>query len=65
MISKKIQQSKLMDFTTPDFGLNDAIKQFQDIGPDRVLKAVPLTAFDKYVLRFFYDGITPCCPTGD
>jgi len=59
MISKKIQQSKLMDFTRPDFGLNDAIKQFQEIGLDRVLKVVPLTAFDRYVLRFFYDGITP------
>jgi len=27
-----------MDFTTPDFGLNDAITKFQEIGLDRMLK---------------------------
>jgi hypothetical protein len=59
MISRKIQKSGLMDFTSPNFGLSDAIRQFQDIRLDRMLKAIPLTAFDKYVLRFFYDGITP------
>ncbi|MGV2122986.1 DEAD/DEAH box helicase [Agrobacterium vitis] len=59
MISKKIHRSKLIDFTTPDFRLTDAIRQFQDIGLDRMLSIDQLTAFDKYVLRFFFHGITP------
>ncbi|MDH6235006.1 hypothetical protein M2281_005628 [Mesorhizobium soli] len=59
MISKKIQQSKLIDFTTANFGLNDAIEKFQEIGLERMLKIESLTTFDRYVMKFFYDGITP------
>ncbi|NTF49099.1 DEAD/DEAH box helicase [Rhizobium rhizogenes] len=59
MISKKIQASKLIDFTKPEFGLNEAIKQFQDIGLERMLKIQSLSPFDRFVLKFFYDGITP------
>lgn len=59
MISKKIQRSKLIDFTTANFGLNDAIEKFQEIGLGRMLKIESLTAFDRYVMKFFYDGITP------
>jgi Asp-tRNA(Asn)/Glu-tRNA(Gln) amidotransferase C subunit len=59
MISKKIQRSGLIDFTAADFGLNDAIKRFQDIGYQRTSDISSLTSFDKYVLEFFYDGITP------
>lgn len=59
MISKKIHRSRLMSFTRTDVGLNDAIGQFQDIGLQRMLEIEELTSFDKYVLRFFYDGITP------
>ncbi|PRA85916.1 hypothetical protein CQ054_10635 [Ochrobactrum sp. MYb29] len=59
MISKKIQRSKLIDFTTANLGLNDAVKKFQGIGLERMLKIESLTAFDRYVMKFFYDGITP------
>ncbi len=59
MISKKIHRSQLMDFTTPDFGLNKAIKQFQGIGFQKMAEIDSLTRFDKYVLKFFYEGITP------
>lgn len=48
-----------MDFTTQDFGLNNAIKQFQGIGFQRMAEIDSLTRFDKYVLKFFYEGITP------
>jgi len=59
MISKKIHRSRLIDFTTANFGLNDAIQKFQDIGLERMLKIDSLTPFDRYVMKFFYDGITP------
>lgn len=59
MISKKIHQSRLVSFTTPDFALSDAIRQFQEIGLQRMLEIQTLSAFDRYVLKFFYDGITP------
>jgi len=59
MISKKIHRSGLIDFTTANFGLSDAIQKFQEIGLERILKIGSLTIFDRYVMRFFYDGITP------
>lgn len=62
MIAKKIQLSRLIDFTTPDFGLNAALRKFQDVGLQRMLEIQTLTGFDKYVLKFFYDGITPVDP---
>ncbi|UIK01567.1 hypothetical protein LZK82_31020 (plasmid) [Rhizobium leguminosarum] len=59
MISKKIHRTRLINFTTPDFGLSDAIKQFQEIGYQQVAQIDSLTRFDRYVLDFFYEGITP------
>ncbi|MCZ7486060.1 DEAD/DEAH box helicase [Rhizobium rhizogenes] len=59
MISKKIHRSRLIDFTTANFGLSDAIQKFQEIGLERMLKIESLTIFDRYVMKFFYDGISP------
>lgn len=62
MIAKKIQLSRLIDFTTPDFGLNAALRKFQEVGLQRMIEIQTLTVFDRYVLKLFYDGITPVDP---
>lgn len=59
MISKKIHRSRQIDFTNPDLSLHGAIDQFQTIGYQTISNIDTLTRFDKYVLKFFYDGITP------
>ncbi|MHC2303334.1 hypothetical protein ACVJBD_007601 [Rhizobium mongolense] len=59
MISKKIHRSRLIDFTNPDLSLHGAIDLFQSIGYQTISEIDTLSRFDKYVLRFFYDGITP------
>lgn len=59
MISKKIQLSGLINFEDPSSDLFSTIKNFQTIGYERFSKIDGLSAFDKYVLRFFFAGITP------
>lgn len=59
MISKKIHQNGLIDFTRPDLSLNDAIARFQGIGYQAMIKIETLSRFDKWILKLFYDGITP------
>lgn len=66
MISTKIQKSGLVDFSNEDLGLRDAINILQIIGLDKILNISTLTAFDRYVVNFFFDGIStdvPVIPT--
>lgn len=58
MISKKIQLSGLINFEDPSSDLFSTIRIFQIIGYERFSKTDGLSAFDKYVLRFFFTGIT-------
>lgn len=58
MISKKIDNEKVFDFTNNDRTLHETIKILKDIGYNNIIKEVSsLDEFDKYILRYFYDGI--------
>lgn len=59
MISKKIHASGLIDFEDPEMDLLRALDRFKDLGKDEVLAIKSLGAFDRYVVKFFFDGITP------
>ncbi len=59
MISRKIQRSGLIDFSNNETDLKSALHRFQSLGLERVLKVDGLSAFDRYVVRFFFDGISP------
>lgn len=58
MISKKIHISGLIDFQDPSMDLLKAIDRFKNLGKDAVLAIRSLGPFDRYVVRFFFDGIT-------
>lgn len=62
MISKKIHQSGLINFQAPNMDLQTALGQFKRLGLEEVLSVRSLDAFDRYVVRFFFDGITPLTP---
>jgi len=58
MISKKIHASGLIDFLDPRMDLLLALERFNYLGRDTVLAIKSLGPFDRYVVRFFFDGIT-------
>ncbi len=58
MIAKKIHRAGLIDFTEPDFDLGSALESFQNLGLSSVLAVETLSSFDKYVIKFFFNGIT-------
>ena len=59
MISKKIHRAGLIDFEDPEMDLPQALERFKYLGKDAVLAIGSLDQFDRYVVRFFFDGITP------
>jgi hypothetical protein len=59
MISKKIHAAGLIDFQNPNMDLSRALERFKYLGKDAVLAIDSLGPFDRYVVEFFFDGITP------
>lgn len=59
MIARKIQNANLLNFEDENMSLHQAIAAFQDIGLEKVLNIDDLDQMDKYILTYFYDGITP------
>ncbi|XKM13253.1 DEAD/DEAH box helicase [Orbaceae bacterium ac157xtp] len=59
MISKKIQTSNIIDFTEDGIDLYSTIELFNKIGFNTILENIKnLHFFDKYILEYFYEGIT-------
>lgn len=59
MISKKVQQSGLIDLEDYSKEVNDVINEFIQIGMERLVNSLnDLHPFDLYIIRYFYDGIT-------
>jgi len=59
MISKKIHVAGLVNFEDPEMDLLKTLERFKSLGVDTVLAIKTLGSFDRYVVRFFFDGITP------
>ncbi len=59
MISKKIHAAGLVNFEDPEMDLITALDRFKSLGTNTVLGIKSLGPFDRYVVRFFFDGITP------
>lgn len=58
MISKKIQNSGIIDFHSEDLTIHKAIEIFNEIGIKNMInKTEDLDDFDKYILDYFYQGI--------
>ncbi len=58
MISRKLHQSRLIDFLDEELTIHKAIEKFHEIGKEAILSKKLLDDFDEYILHYFYDGIT-------
>lgn len=58
MISKKIHRAGLLDFEDPDMDILQALERLKALGIDAVMAIESLSRFDRYIVRFFFDGIT-------
>lgn len=58
MISKKIHHSRQINFYEKELSIHGTLNLFNKIGIDTLLKIPTLTEFDRYILEYFYDGIT-------
>ena len=59
MISKKLHRAGLIDFADGDLDLRGALGMLRERGLEAARNIDSLSAFDKYVLGVFFDGITP------
>lgn len=58
MISRKIQNSGLINLEDDSVEISDIIKQFNNIGREKVIQGLNnLLPFDKFIINYFYDGI--------
>ncbi|SOB79428.1 DEAD/DEAH box helicase [Sphingomonas guangdongensis] len=59
MISRKLHNARYLNFLQPDLDLRSALDLFRSKGLEAALEVQGLTAFDRYILKFFFHGITP------
>lgn len=58
MISKQLSRAGMFDFENEEKEISDIIGEFQQVGYERVVDALPNKhPFDEYVLKHFFDGI--------
>ena len=58
MISKKLHSNKLINFYDKELDIHKALKQLSEVGMERMLLVPELSQFDKYILEYFFDGIS-------
>lgn len=58
MISRKIQDSGLIDFEDQSLNLKGAISIFHQIGCKTIQESLGLEKFECYLLEYFFDGIS-------
>lgn len=59
MLSKKIHTSGLINLEEQNISVNDILCQFNQLGQAKLLEHLDLHPFERYILRYFFDGITP------
>ena len=58
MISRKIQNSGILDLEDIEKPIHSIIAQFNEIGLENIKSKIPdLHPFELYILDYFYDGI--------
>lgn len=58
MISKKLHESKVIDFFNNELTIHSVVEQLNEIGKEMTIERTNnLDEFDKYILNYFFDGI--------
>jgi len=58
MLSKKLHQAEIFNFFDDRLTIHSVIKKFIELSLIRLLELDIFDEFDKYILKYFYDGIT-------
>jgi len=58
MISRKLHQNGIINFLNDDLNIHNTIEIFHQIGKENIKAFDFLDTFDKYIVEYFYDGIT-------
>ena len=58
MISKKIHDSKLINFYDRELTIHSAINKFSALTIEQIKNSVQLEPFENYILDYFFDGIS-------
>lgn len=58
MISRKLHNNKVINFLDEELTIHKTIERFSQIGKENLLSRQFLDEFDKYILDYFFDGIT-------
>jgi len=58
MLAKRIHACGLINFEDEKLDLHSAIKLLRDLKPEILAKTEGIDGFDRYVLEYFYEGIT-------
>ncbi|WP_160286728.1 DEAD/DEAH box helicase [Pseudomonas knackmussii] len=57
MLSKKLHGYNFINFLNESLTIHETISHFNDFSADYVCKSLPLTEFEKYIIKYFYEGI--------
>ena len=58
MISRKLHQNGIIDFLNDGLNIHNTIEIFHQIGKENIKAFDFINTFDKYIVEYFYDGIT-------
>ncbi|MNR36254.1 hypothetical protein D3C85_1541520 [compost metagenome] len=58
MISKKLQNARLINFHDEQLTIHSTLEIFKGIGLEEIKAYSFLDSFDKYIIEYFYEGIT-------
>lgn len=58
MISRKLHRAKIINFYDNSLTIHDAINHFNRVGINTIFNSVQFDDFEKYIITYFYDGIT-------
>ena len=58
MISRKLHQNGIINFLDEELNIHNTIEKFHQIGKEQIKSFGFIDSFDKYIIDYFYDGIT-------
>lgn len=59
MITRKLHRARFMDFVESGLSVAEVLRRFSIRGLEAALKVDTLQPFDRYIVRVFFEGITP------
>lgn len=58
MISRKLHQNDIINFLDDNLNIHNVIDIFHEIGKETIKNLLSIDSFEKYIIDYFYDGIS-------